>query len=301
MKKEKSYSLKEINEIISQNGLDFNFEELLNQDSDIIWWKKLSYDWKIIMLYNHNYEYRLFSSGRIKDFNSVLEEIKHYNKFELKKFIDELKEIKDCFFNFDTSLLITDFKPLENFLRIERLFLNGMRCCNLETMPTLESVKFLDAKNSALNSLLNISKFKNLEHLDIHNTHISSLNGIEELKKLNFLNASDTDIDSLKGLENLKNLKYLSIFRTEIKNLDTIGKLENLRIIYAYSTNIRDLNKLAELKSLVKININNTSINDLLPLKENHNLQEVAAKGTNVTLENAEKLKALMPETIILL
>jgi hypothetical protein len=295
----RSYSVKEINEILNKNGIRFSFEELLAGEEDLLWWNTLTYEWKILVIHNHNNQYRRFSNTPIDNYDLVLRQISNYNRLQLKGFIKEVRELVQFFCSFNGGPMIGSLLPISHLANIKHLSAHNIYPKNFEAIKWLNNLTFIDLAGSDIESVEVLSKLYHLEHVNISRTPLKSLRGLENLHNLKHLNFSSTAIDSLAPLRNLINLEYLSFFQTGVKDLLPLSELNNLKTLYCYSTRVNCLEGIKHLENLELFNLSNTGVTDFLPIKNNHNLKRLVIKGMYNLPINLARIQELLPAMVI--
>jgi Leucine-rich repeat (LRR) protein len=116
-----------------------------------------------------------------------------------------------------------------------------LRCCNLENITVISSLKNLE--------ILNLDGNQNL-------VDISCLSNLLNLKDLDLM---DCWIDNLKPLSNLTCLIKLCLFENNINSVEFLSNLINLEFLVMENNGITDITPLANLKKNKKIVITTTS------------------------------------------
>ncbi len=133
---------------------------------------------------------------------------------------------------------------------------------------------------------------------------ISNNPGTEELHQiinLKALNLSDnTYLQQLEPISRLSLLEQLWLPRTEITDLSPLSNLVFLKMLDVSDTRISNLNPLGNLSNLETINIFNSRVESLEPLFGLNQLELVDADNSRVAAQQAQKLKALQPNVLII-
>ena len=133
---------------------------------------------------------------------------------------------------------------------------------------------------------------------------ISSNPGTEELHQimnLKTLNLSgNAYLQQLDPIARLSLLEQLWLPGTEITDLSPLSNLFLLRSVDVSDTRVADLDPVRNLKNLETLNISNTRVESLEPLSELDQLKLVDADGSRVAASQANKLKSVQPDVLVI-
>jgi Leucine-rich repeat (LRR) protein len=131
-----------------------------------------------------------------------------------------------------------DLTPLEQFVRLEELFIEKTAVADLSPISRLYTLKNLTCSQSPVKSLEPISQLIDLEYLDCSETPVEDLKPLRNLIDLSVLDVSGTQVDNLKHLSALINLTSLECHNTDVKRLKFLKGLHNLERLACYNTRI---------------------------------------------------------------
>jgi Leucine-rich repeat (LRR) protein/arsenate reductase-like glutaredoxin family protein len=133
---------------------------------------------------------------------------------------------------------------------------------------------------------------------------ISSNPRTEELHQiinLKALNLSDNSyLQQLEPISRLSMLEQLWLPHTEITDLSPLSGLVFLKLLDVSNTRVADLRPLSNLQNLETLNIANSRVESLEPLNNLGQLKLVNADESRVVAQQAQKLKAIQPNVLII-
>lgn len=267
----------------------------LDTDKDIAWWESLSYDWKIAIVYNHNYNYQRLGLSIIRNFDVIINDIDNGKRTEKKAFLAECKGITNFICSFYEGHRIQDLSPIHFLENIEKLYCKYIEVKNIQTIGCLTKLRLVQLHQTNLTSLLVFESLTQLEHLNVEGTKITNLQGIEKLHKLEFIDFNNTNVTSLEPLRNLSNVRHIKCFNTGIYDLEPIRELKMLKDFHCFSNRVDSIAVLADFFHLENVNFSRTNITDLLPLKNSVNLKQIRIKGTAISQDNLQSIKSFLP------
>lgn len=182
------------------------------------------------------------------------------NLEKLKKLDVSATNLKDTYF-------------VGSLTNLEMLFVgNTNRLCEVKGIESLNSLYYLDASYSEIDSikkvdanqnlrslnltgnpvekLTHLNRFPNLEILNLDNTSIRKIEGLDELKNLKELFISDAYINRIEGLEHLRNLEILDLSENQISKIEGVDHLLNLRELSLNRNQITTVENLDNLRNL---------------------------------------------------
>jgi Leucine-rich repeat (LRR) protein len=159
-----------------------------------------------------------------------------YNDFENEKFqkmvhlvdvpdLEVLSMLRDYEFGIDIvdGNPLTDIAFLENFPKIDSLYLGDVKISNFEPLKKLTNIRRLELGNVAIPSLELLQYFTNLQYLEFRQDYPGIVDGLE--------------------LRNLTSIKHLTLNNEHIVNLEAIfdlsgeeaPSLPNLRFFFLFN------------------------------------------------------------------
>lgn len=195
---------------------------------------------------------------------------------------------------------VEDYSPISSLHSLEKLSMRNSNVTDLSFLQNLHCLKVLDLSDiRALEDLSGLEHVPQLEELDlchsftvyeeVHDINeyfskVSDISPIAKVTSLKGLNLSMTGVKDLSPLKNLKNLESLDISHTPVVDLMPLKKLKNLRFLNLYK--------------FVGDN-NSWYISDYSPLYDLQNLKEVNINEGDITDEQLDDLKAMLPQVNI--
>ncbi len=166
-----------------------------------------------------------------------------------------------------------DFKQLSQFSKLESLEITCPCIRDLDPLPDLPHLKYLN----------------------IAGTKIKSLKPLQKLKSIDVLHLSGTEIESLQEISNLKKMIWLRLDKTKIKDLQFVKLFPELRRLDVRYTNVSDLSPISSAKKLNELRISHTQINSLEKIKGLTQLVYVEIENLNIPEEQVMELKLINP------
>jgi Leucine-rich repeat (LRR) protein len=213
---------------------------------------------------------------------------------------------------------ITSLSALEHCVNLQDLYCAHSKITSLSGIKKCVNLQILKCFHTKITSLLGIEKCVNLKIIRCSATLITSLSGLEHCINLQDLSCSGTQITSLSGLENCVNLRDLYCQYTQITSLVGLENCVNLQNLYCSNTQITSLAGLENCVNLQNLYCSNTQITSLAGLKNCENLkildcsvteiyslsgienclnlQYLDCRETNITEEEIDRIKKLLPQ-----
>jgi internalin A len=138
-----------------------------------------------------------------------------------------------------------------------------------------------------------------LDYLSCFNKDIHSISGIEKLTSLTHLELNSNYIIDISPISKLTNLQQLSLGINNVKDIRALSNLTNLQNLSIDHNDINDLKPLSNLKELVYLNISYNQVTDITPLYRLVKLRAFISSHNDVKIEQAYKMKELLPDCII--
>ena len=139
-----------------------------------------------------------------------------------------------------------------------------------------------------------LSQLKRLN--SISSERISDLSPLVRIKGLNFLYIQYSEVKDFSPLAKLTNLEYLTLRQMKVGDLTPLANLKKLWRLELSGTDVCDLSPLAGLENLQSLEIDRTPVRDLSPLTGLDRLQYVNATKTNVSPDQVEALRLVLPQ-----
>ena len=118
------------------------------------------------------------------------------------------------------------------------------------------------------NEIITKGELESITYLNLRNSKISNLEGIQYCINLEVLELSCNDIRDISALSNMINLSYLWLDNNEISNISDLSGLINLENLILSDNNISDISSLSDMSKLEYLDLNNNNISDIKPLSD---------------------------------
>lgn len=220
-----------------------------------------------------------------------------------------------------------DLSPLAKIDSLEYLSIAGDDFSKLPELPNVECLMLQPLGSIASRSGIDFDlalvneKFENLTHFDIFGYYNVDIAQFRNLPNLNYLSIATCDgFSDLSGLSELSELRTLLILNEKaemLSSLSSVTQLETLRIENIYDScgdlsSIKDLSNLSRLdifncsiesfeglrglSSLTEINIYWSGIVQIESLAELENLRTLSFTDVQMTEEQRQNLREMMPD-----
>jgi len=130
---------------------------------------------------------------------------------------------------------------------------------------------------------VDIADLQSITYLDLRNSNIEDINGIEVFINLTNLILSGNEVNDITPLTNLFNLTHLNLNFTEISDISALGSLTTLTTLDLWWNNISNINALANLTNLVHLDLRGNEISNLSPLTNLTDLYFLNLNDNNIT------------------
>lgn len=201
-------------------------------------------------------------------------------------------------FNLLLSRKLYDFQTLHAKRSWQSWYAENSRADKeLSTPETNKKIKVVKLMNSRIESLLPLSRFKNIEEMDLQSNKIKNIKELTVFPSLNKLNLNNNKLRRLEGIENLKKLEYLNLNNNDIDNYMPLYKLTGLKELHVskFRSNLYGIEALTNLERLEIGGY--PKISDYSPLYQLKKLKELKLHG--VDQANLELLRIHLPQTLI--
>ena len=143
--------------------------------------------------------------------------------------------------------------------------------------------------------------FKNIRHLNLTNIDdLQMFDSISSLENLEQINMSSNSISDISSLSNLTSLTELSLSYNLISDISSLSNLTNLTELSLSFNSISDISSLSNLNNLTLLNLSYNSISDISSLGSLTNLERLYLSNNQLTEEQIEELRNLLPNCIII-
>ena len=159
-------------------------------------------------------------------------------------------------------------------------------------MLELRSLSLLGTTISDLTPLANLT---GLQHLDLDRTSIKDLTPLSNLTALESLDLNWTSVSDVTPLANLTGLRHLILDGTPVSDLTPLSNLTALESLSLGWRPASDVTPLAYLTGLQHLDLSITSVSDLSPLSNLTGLQSLFLSGTEISENDARKLRDTLP------
>ena len=170
---------------------------------------------------------------------------------QLASLLEAPEMVKEIFFHAGVDSL----EGLEEFINLERLYIDSSEITNLDPLASLSNLKELHFESMEGGVDISVLEtLKELTSLSLDIEDIRSLSFVRNIKNLDSLAIHSGSLLNLEGLESAEKLTKLSVVRCfEIKDMSSIEnllKLEKLELELPYDCKEPNLSKLNNLKEL---------------------------------------------------
>lgn len=154
----------------------------------------------------------------------------------------------------------------------------------------------ISISNPAINSLMPLQLFSNLEKISLDKVKISSLNEVFVHEKLKSLACTNAPLQSISGITRLQQLEYLDVSNTAIEGLRELSGLKSLKKLNCSGTGIKNLRGLEELTKMEQINFSSTRVWKLDHLYGMRKLKSLICNNTRLRDHTVEDFKTAFPD-----
>lgn len=191
---------------------------------------------------------------------------------------------------------ITDLTGIENFQKLDNLYLNGCKIKKISCIPYENLTTLSISHVEEIEDFSNISNFKKMYSLEISDSNLTKVpEQIYELNDtLHKLTIKNSMIEDLSGLSNLNNLTELDITGNKITDITPLSNLTKLTNLTISNNKVEDISSLSNL-NLHIFKANDNEISDISALK-NMSITYLGLKNNNIkdiSCINMNKIKDL--------
>lgn len=188
-------------------------------------------------------------------------------------------------------------------IRLSTLYISGLPVSDLSFLKYVPELTKLHAPRCGLTDISGLKGNTVITTLYIdENPEIRDISPVTEMKQLKTLSVDFDQIEKLSQLQNCENLTNLQIegggrpLREEESKI--IGGIKNLKYLYLYDAGISDLSFLKSLPNLLTLSFRGGDITDLSPLYDLKGLSTLTMRNLEhipdiVQFKNLSKLKKL--------
>ncbi|MEL6674437.1 MAG: leucine-rich repeat domain-containing protein [Bacteroidota bacterium] len=300
-------------------------------DSWVLWWNSLSYDWKkyfsakwIVqdqltmseaLKWNHNLKlgdtlvipremlaekagFQSFSGDEMKT-DEWEGDISRIDVMEIpidpEAWVPRIKEL-DLIEVMDLAGManISSLKPLSRLTSLKRLDISGTSVSELDPLRNLTHLEELNCANTLITDLNSLRYALDLRKLNINDTEVHAIEVLRNFRRLTELSATNTKITDLRPLAGLGYLKKLNLSASQVGGVSALASLKKLAVLDISHSEVRDLMPLRDLFMVEELNIAHTPIQYLAPLNEWRNLRTLIADHSGIkSLRDLEGLESL--------
>nr|CAD2146779.1 unnamed protein product [Meloidogyne enterolobii] len=145
--------------------------------------------------------------------------------------------------------------------------LNQMRVDTIPDLSRFKDLEFLGLRQNLLTSLnTNISLLINLTELELYDNQLTEIQGIENLINLEILDLSYNRIGKIKGLSTLSKLRKLFLINNKIEQIEGLEGLILLELLELGDNKIKEISNLNHLINLEELFLGKNKIKKLKEL-----------------------------------
>jgi Leucine-rich repeat (LRR) protein len=180
---------------------------------------------------------------------------------------------------------VTDFSPLGEKLKLERLHING-GAGSLNFLSSLVNLEILYLIGNKFNSIPDLSKLKEIKTIELSRTAIKKITGLENLSNLKYLTLNNNkNLTKIEGLDGLISLRDLKLKGSAIKKMENLN-LPRLESLDLSKTDITKMENMGEMPELYDLAIHDTKIKKIEGYLDAPKLTDVGIEYSGEFYEN---------------
>uniref|UniRef100_A0A915N2K8 High mobility group box domain-containing protein n=1 Tax=Meloidogyne javanica TaxID=6303 RepID=A0A915N2K8_MELJA len=173
--------------------------------------------------------------------------------------------------------------------------LNQMRVDTIPDLSRFKDLEFLGLRQNLLTSLnTNISLLINLTELELYDNQLTEIQGIENLINLEILDLSYNRIGKIKGISTLSKLRKLFLINNKIEQIEGLEGLILLELLELGDNKIKEISNLNHLINLQELFLGKNKIKKIEGIDSLVKLRVLSLPANRLTkLEGLENLVEL--------
>jgi Leucine-rich repeat (LRR) protein len=189
---------------------------------------------------------------------------------------------------------VADLSPLESLPSLQMLRLSRTKVADFSPLKSLTSLQMLSLSGTKVADFSPLKGLTSLQELDLSGTQVTDLSLLKSLTSLQKLDLSGSQVADLSLLKSLTSLQELNLSGTRVADLSPLKSLTSLQRLDLSGTRVADLSPLGSLTSLRELDISNTRVTSLGALQKLKSLEIVALKGTEISDQQIEAVRAAL-------
>lgn len=179
--------------------------------------------------------------------------------------VGHLKELEELMIT-DTVLSPADIDTIASLETLKFLTASNCSLSGIKPLASLTALEYLDLSNNAIGDLSILKSMPALTYLDMSHNALKDLDHVASLQNLVQLNVSYNSLTSLSKLSNCKELRMLEAANNALTDLSGLEKAVNLGVLYVSSNKLTDISAISKLTAMADLDLSRNEIEDLSPI-----------------------------------
>jgi hypothetical protein len=162
----------------------------------------------------------------------------------------------------------------------------------IDTFATIDMVWLDDRPVESIEMIRNLPS---INHFELSNGGLTDISPLEGLTQLEHVSISKNRIVDIRAIGTLTRLKRFYANKTNVSDISPLARLHKLENVILSETPVDDVSHLSGLTQLTNLELRKTGVSDLTPLFGLVNLKTLDVRGTNVTPDQLERIRDILP------